>query len=455
MKGIIKMRIILVAAFLLCLSCKKFLNEKPDSSLAVPTTIIDLQLLMDNYSDLNTKYPVSAEFQADDYYTNAWNYLQEYQRDQYIWGGKTFDFDPSWQLSYQAINTCNVVLENVDKVSYKKNEVALVSQVKGSALFFRAFYFYGLVQIFSKPFDPNTAKDDLGIVLRSTSDFNVPSVRSNNEVTYQRIISDLKVSSELLPETRISPNRPTKGAAYGLLARAYLGMKDYTNAGIYAEKALNLKNQLMNFNELDATSSAPIERFNQEVIFPMTAGGRIASFLALFVDSTLFDLYHINDLRRNCFYHPGANNVTYFKGDYDGTGYISYDPSAYVFAGIATDEIFLIKAECLARADKVNDAMRILNELLITRWKTGTYIPFSANSINEALTHILRERRKELVFRTLRWEDLRRLQNDPIFSVTPKRLVNGQEYTLQPNSPRYVMKIPLAVIQRSGIPQNP
>lgn len=421
--------------------------------MAIPTTIIDLQLMMDNYAALNSFYPSDAELFCDDYYTESWGNLPENYRDMYIWGDKQFDYGISWNPAYRNILTCNVVLENVNKVSFKPSEAALVNYVKGSALFFRCFYFYGLVQLYARPFNPNTAKVDLGIVLRNTSDFNVPSVRATNEQTYLKIISDLKECAELLPESQDSPNRPTKAAVYGLLARVYLGMKEYINAGIYADKALAIKSQLINFNELNASSSAPIHRFNKEVIFPMSAGIFISG--ANFVDTILVRSYHEDDLRKTCFYQLDNTGSYQFKGDYDGTGINIYNPNPFVFAGIATDEMYLVKAECQARAGTINASMQTLNYLLVTRWKTGTFVPLTASNANEALAHILRERRKELVFRTVRWEDLRRLKDDPLFSVTPKRIVNGKEYTLPPNSPRYLLKIPLKVIQQSGIQQNP
>ncbi len=444
-----KMRFMLIVLCILCFSCKKYLDVKPDSSLTVPSTVVDLQMLMENYSTLNSQYPIAGELMADDYYTESWNNLPDNYRDAYIWGGSEFDQDASWLFSYRHILTFNNVLDNIDKVSFKKNEAELVNYVKGSALFFRAFYFYGLTQLFTRQYDPNTAKNDLGIVIRNTSNFNIRSVRSTNEETYEKIISNLKESMDLLPESQSSPNRPTKAAASGLLSRVYLSMKEYANAGNYADKALAAKAELMNFNELNVISNAPIGRFNKEVIFPMTSGSLMPA-VAL-VDSTLVKSYHENDLRKSCFYRPFANGYA-FKGDYDGTG---FGVRPFIFAGIATDEMYLIKAECQARAGNVNSAMQTLNNLLITRWKTGTFIPLTAQNANEALIHILTERRKELVFRTVRWGDLRRLQNDPLFSVTPKRIVNGQEYTLRPNSPRYVLKIPLKVIQESGIPQNP
>jgi len=67
----------------------------------------------------------------------------------------------------------------------------------------------------------------------------------------------------------------------------------------------------------------------------------------------------------------------------------------------------------------------------------------------------LKERRKELLFRGLRWTDLRRLNLDPRFAVTLARNVSGQIYSLPPEDPRYAWPIPDDEIQASGIPQNP
>jgi hypothetical protein len=73
----------------------------------------------------------------------------------------------------------------------------------------------------------------------------------------------------------------------------------------------------------------------------------------------------------------------------------------------------------------------------------------------DALRKVLLERRKELVFRAIRWTDLRRLNKDPRFATTLRRVVLGQEYLLPPNDNRYVYPIPTNEIEASGVPQNP
>ncbi|MGN0019982.1 MAG: RagB/SusD family nutrient uptake outer membrane protein, partial [Sphingobacterium hotanense] len=118
-------------------------------------------------------------------------------------------------------------------------------------------------------------------------------------------------------------------------------------------------------------------------------------------------------------------------------------------------ELLLIRAECFARLGKISQALQNLNALLAKRWKSGSFVPFSEKTPEDALKIILDERRKELVFRGLRWSDLKRLNKEPRFAVTLKKTIADKEYVLPPNDNRYVFPIPSAVIKMSGIEQNP
>lgn len=78
----------------------------------------------------------------------------------------------------------------------------------------------------------------------------------------------------------------------------------------------------------------------------------------------------------------------------------------------------------------------------------------TANSHAEALNIILKERRKELLIRGLRWSDLKRYNRGGA-NITLTRTVNGQTYTLSPNDLRYAVAIPEDIITLTGMPQNP
>jgi starch-binding outer membrane protein, SusD/RagB family len=164
------------------------------------------------------------------------------------------------------------------------------------------------------------------------------------------------------------------------------------------------------------------------------------------VDSTLYSSYATNDLRRTMFF-KATGSAFYFVGSYNG--------NTSPFGGIATDEIFLIRAESKARSGNKDAAMADLNTLLQKRFRTGFFTPLTASDANDALVKVLKERRKELVLRGTRWADLRRLNKEPQFATTISRIVNAQTYTLPPNDLKYTFVLPLKVIQITGMPQTP
>ncbi|HCN84938.1 MAG TPA: RagB/SusD family nutrient uptake outer membrane protein, partial [Sphingobacteriaceae bacterium] len=213
---------------------------------------------------------------------------------------------------------------------------------------------------------------------------------------------------------------------------------------------LQIKDDLFDFNTItDVNASSPFPQFNNEVIMVTlitnTVYYSISTSFAQ-IDSLLYNSYSDNDLRKTAFFKP-SNTGYNFKGSYSGT------PSK-LFIGIATDEVYLMRAECLAREGNRDDALKDLNKLMETKWKSGLFIPLTANTASNVLTMILEERRKELIFRNLRWMDIKR-RNIKGANIILTRLVNGRKYSLPPNDNRYALPLPLDIIARTGIVQNP
>jgi hypothetical protein len=287
----------------------------------------------------------------------------------------------------------------------------------------------------------------LGIPILTNSSISQTPVRATVAATYTQIENDLMAASHLLPITPLYKTRPSLPATYAMLARMYLSKSDYSHALLYADSSLNLSDSLMNFNNLDTTASWPIMLFNKEVVFHANLI-LYSEFIPsnFIVDSLLYSSYSPNDLRKSVFFTLNAGYET-FRGQYGG--------SYYYFGGLATDELYLIRAECYARGGDVIDAMADLNSLLVTRWRTGTFVPYTAVNATDALNQILTERRKELICRGVRWTDLRRLNMEPTYSIALTRNLNGFLYTLPPNSIDYTLPIPVQETQVSNIQQNP
>lgn len=441
--------IFLLIACITLLSCKKFLDEKPSSGLAIPTSAKEVLALLDNSTALNGSWPSAIELGSDDYYitTAQWQVRPLAERNAYIWAEDVFNENErnAWSLTYTNVYIANVVLDALKKEGGLTGSQADLHNAEGQALFFRSFAFHHLLQLFAKPYNPSAANDP-GIPLRLDSDFNKPTTRATLQQSYDQVISDLKKAVQLLPETQEWKTRPSKTAALTLLARVQLLMQKYEEAFITTEQALQSHNSLLDFNTLNETLANPISLFNSEVIFHSVLGSVTTLITNAKVDSVLYNGYNNNDKRKTVFFRRNTDGSYAFKGSYDG--------SVRLFNGFTTAELYLMKAELLARAGNTIEAMNALNQLLIKRWKNGTFTPLTAATAQEALTIILQERRKEMMFRGVRWSDLRRLNQSSATAITIKRNINNQVIELVPGSNRYVYKIPDLVIQMTGIPQN-
>lgn len=432
-------------------SCgKEWLEAKPDKSLVVPESIKDYQSLLDNVSLFNANQVAGlGEMGAGDFYiTDAgWPMVTTSQeRAAYTWA-KTAEFyngelSLDWENAYKRILNANVILADIDKIRPEAAEQQEWNNVKGGALFFRAFDFFNLAQEYCVAYTSSSADTDLGLPLRLDYDVNLKVKRSTLQQTYQQIIADLESAVELLGTKPQFKTRPSKEAAYALLARTYLMMGNYERAGHYADLALQIQADLIDYSKLNGNAAFPVTRFNVEVIFHSIFYYGIFNPSRMNVMPELLNEYTAGDCRKTVFFGPSGLN---FKGSYNG------DRS--LFGGLATDEMYLIRAEAKARAGILPAALTDLNTLRRNRW-TGTYTDLNSTDQHIVLDYVLKERRKELLFRGIRWSDLRRLNKESRFAVTLTRTISGNTYTLQPNDKRYVLPIDEEEIRLSGIQQN-
>lgn len=450
------MKAIYISLFFVFLlySCNKdWLNIKADKQIVAAKTLKDFEALLNNIDVFNKGVEGAAalaEIGTDNYYisTADWQGLSE------SWNQKAYVFEKdvfagltnvqAWNLPYQRVLYANVVLDGIKNKIFPSEEQSIVSHLRGTALFFRANAFFQLASLFSKNYNSKN-ENTLGIPLRLSADISVATTRSTLSQTYQQILGDLKQSSILLPEVVAYKTSPTRQAAYGLLSRVYLAMGNYDSCLSYADKCLAMPHALIHFSELIPEAPYPIPFNNEEVIFSEGTAISILSPLYCRTDSVLYRSYDNDDLRKTTFFYL-QSMLPVFKGNYTGT--------SELFAGIAVNEIYINRAECFARKGNIEKAMNDLNTLVRTRWKPNEFLLYETTDQSQALRWILTERKKELCFRGLRWMDLRRLNATPEYATTVERLVDGVQYKLLPNDPRYVYPIPEDIIAFTGIEQN-
>lgn len=432
-------RFIYLLGMLLSVSCgEQFLDLKPVSNIVTPTSADDFEALLDASTGLmngNSSHALGL-IGGDEFYVSdaLWNSPNQWgpppqERFAYVWNFSDIyepeTQDPDWNMAYRRILNANIALEGVDK--YAKDDNTKWRIVKGRALFFRAINHYQLAQLFCKGYHAATAREELGLPLRLTSDLAIDSKRESLYTTYHQIEEDILTAIDLLPDTEVIYQRPSKLACYSLLARMYLNQGRYDEALAFCDRVLAVKDILFDFNDLDMSSN-PFSSFSAmgnshpEVIFSMDMRATvIASYGYFSVDTTLLASYENDDLRKNVYFMDYLG-TTMFRGGYTGTGAF--------FSGFATDEIYLIKAEVLARKGAHTEAVGILNFLRQHRFSgSGSAILDSADP-TEVLEWVLLERRKELFVRGVRWEDLKRLGSTGILL---KRNLNGDSYSIAIN----------------------
>lgn len=206
----------------------------------------------------------------------------------------------------------------------------------------------------------------------------------------------------------------------------------------------------MDFNlinlEQDYSFKNDYGQTNSEVLLFNWVYAAITAESSVNFDTELLSLYRPADLRKNVYFKKAKDERIIFKG--------TYSPVFGYFTGLATNELWLIRAESAVRTGRIQDAESSLNHLLEHRYKKGSFISYTFKDTREALETILIERRKELFMRGTRWEDLKRLNKEPEFATTLVREIEGVKYDLPPNDPRWVWPIPDNEVELNHLEQN-
>jgi len=453
-------RLLLILCFPVFIGCGRqedWLDIKNSKGDVLPETLADFQHLLNNGTELTSRYSTAGLTMSDNLYLNEAEYLSmsQLERNLYTWNREIWDSGVSsdWNFLYAKIEIANLALEGLKKIDESESGYA---NIKGQALFFRSLSYYFLVNLFCTAYDDNAAQQALGLPLRTDPDVNVIYRRSSLRETFDFMIRDAELAAELLDTSSPYNTRPSKQAAFALLAKIYLLMGDYRQSLHYGELALDGNTALLDFNDETKVNMEDTYRFpalgigNSEIIYYAES----ALYLSVMpappyngsVTEQLYRSYHDNDLRKSVFYLD-VNDSKKFIGTYTG--------SQTNFCGIALNEIYFILAESYNRLGDDSKARHFLNEILMKRYKTGTYRVDDEPQKDALLTLILNERRKELPFTAnIRWEDLRRLNKEADRQSGIERVINGVTYSLLPNENRYVLPIPEQEIQISNITQN-
>ncbi|MFD2969969.1 RagB/SusD family nutrient uptake outer membrane protein [Sphingobacterium bambusae] len=436
----------LLLASLACAACSNYLDMKPNASLSTIETLADLRALLDNEFVMSTQ-TLAGEDMADNYFVldQTWNASSnEGDRNRYTWQ-VTENNGVDWIGMYEEIYYANVVLEGLEGLR-PSPDMDSYNEIRGTALYYRGLAFSELLLLYAMPYRHGADGSGLGVPLRTSADLNQFFSRASISESYDRVFADLEEAAALLPLTTATLLRPSRLAAWGLMARVAFDIGDYERAFRLSEQLLQQKSDLLDYGQINPALAIPFQPLNSEVVH-LTY--RYSAFLVQsrgIVDPEIYASYAEGDYRKSLFFAVNANGHPVFKGSYTEINLMQ-------FTGISTAEMLLTNMEAALRTGRLAEARMRLPAFLQARYAPNAR-PNSNGEAAELLALLQSERRKELIFRNRRWADIRRLNLEGA-NISLTRELNGQRYLLEPNSLRYALLIPLEAIRYSRITQNP
>ncbi|MFN4145542.1 MAG: RagB/SusD family nutrient uptake outer membrane protein [Runella sp.] len=354
-----------------------------------------------------------------------------------------------WATYYAGINEANLILRALPSRDFFTQ--AQKDQIEGEVKFLRALFYFNLARVFA--FDPGaiiSSLDKGGVPLlldgiNAPNEVVYPSRASVKEV-YEQIYKDLTDAVAKAPTTG-APNRVTRAAALALYARVALYNNDFDNAVKYAtdalaagvgrfvanneyvaawranshpesifevlfqtrQESLGVNNSLQSaYTSIESVAQATALAASRPTPLPVAAGwGAVVPTVAF------LNLHTTGDVRRQM-YQDGLNRsntiateCTKFLGK-SGVIYMDNVPV------IRVSELFLIRAEALARSNK--DLATALAD--VNRIRTRAGLTALANLTQaQLIAEIALQRRLELAFEGHRWFDLKRQGQDIIKST--------------------------------------
>jgi starch-binding outer membrane protein, SusD/RagB family len=356
-----------------------------------------------------------------------------------------------WTSSYSSIYHANLILERLN-ISVNLTE-SVKSQLKGEAIFIRAFLYFYLTNLFG----------DVPLILKTDYRANTQIGRTPTSHIYQQIIQDLKDAQGMLtqnyvvnsafPQARVRPNKSTVTA---FLARVYLYQKDWANAessatAVITSNDYNLVSTANIANVFLAGSSEAIWQLMPVIPNNNTAEGNIfltttTTIIPTYrITAQLLDAFEQNDQRRAKWINTNtiASTVFSFPAKYKiKTGGAPYSEYNMV---LRLAEQYLIRSEARAQQNKFSESKADL-AILRTRAGLTTSLPDDKSLI---LSAIEKERWVELFAEWgHRWFDLKRTNRaNAVLS-----LVKGTNW--QPTDALY--PIPISELEANPLlTQNP
>ncbi|GET25614.1 RagB/SusD family nutrient uptake outer membrane protein [Prolixibacter sp. NT017] len=454
-------KITLLSALLLTLgftACDDYLGVIPKGE-KIPETLADFEAMI-RYEYGNHRVDVTqALILLNDQWvsSSSWSYYPLYKAN-YFWDeaadrvALNNSDETTYYASYSAINSFNLIISNA-LTSTEATEIEK-QEVWAQAKVLRAMTYFNLANYYADTYDAATASNKLSVPLITSADVNAPYTQVSIQEMYDFILKDMEEALPYLPKVAATALHPNLGTAYAFYARVYLQMNNYNKALEFANKALGENDELYDWTTYYEENKDQITNPESYIRTASPMGYDYVENYSFRHGSTYYSSSEksLTTERAATFEQGDARFLSRWKLRTVGTDTYYYGTlqGYFNYGGITTVEVYLIKAECLARAGDIEGAMAALNTVRKTRILPEYYADLTATSEAEAMANIIQTKRNELILTLIPFCDIRRLNQEGTYTTTLSKVVDGETLTLSPDSHMWTMPFPQGAIDNPG-----
>lgn len=458
MKKIYKNILGLLTLGLVFTSCDNYLDEVPKGS-KVPTTLADFEaFIRDEYTNQSVDVTQALNLLNDKYVTIASISSDRFVKANYMWDEEANRIvlnqadEGTFYRSYAGISTFNLIIENALTATEATEEQKRA--VWAEAKILRAMNYFNLANFYADTYQASTAATKLSVPLITSASINAPSKQVSIQEIYDFILTDVKDALPYLPKVSQTALHPNLGAGYAFYARVYLQMNNYTEALKYADLALAENNKLYNWIQNYNTNKAIIIDPNSDTTTPSPMGyNYVENYSYRHGSNTNLGTENSIPVERAARFEAGdARFLSRWKLRTVGadTYYRRILSGNFNYGGMTTVEVYLIKAECLARAGQVTQALDVLNTVRKTRILPEVYQDITTSDQATALNAIFKTKNNELILTIVPFADARRLNAEGVYKVSFTKVDAGTTYTLSSESHLWTMAFPQGATNNPG-----
>src|SRR5690606_4593843 len=166
-------------------------------------------------------------------------------------------FEDFWLANFRGIVRSNEAIANLAKMTGEQIEEPMRENLTGQALFLRALFYFNLAVYY----------EDVPLITEPQTLEIAQTPKASQRAILDQVIADLQNASTLLPPVQPAERfgHATRGAALGLLARAFLYDGQWNNAAEAAQRVIDL--QQYNLNHPFTTQFTESGETSGDVIF--------------------------------------------------------------------------------------------------------------------------------------------------------------------------------------------